>query len=327
MAFNDVWRCISTREDSPLWSISSTQLPLSTFILKSTQPKIFISPRNSSDIAKMIPPTRLAVSLALSLGTIAHGYVIRMDARDGPLKSYEVESTNLTASEFIKRGEPVHFRREVDPSKRETPCIADPQTDYYYKIIGDGNPHQNFKIGQVANTLVECPATVATGESHTFSWSIGGGFNPGVDEFDFANIGFSVGEADTKTVTDSFACDENTDMTEICALHYTAVTAVTVEFWSTTKSCDISTDNDLGQGVVYLPNANGIGSVISRGTNFGDRNLIQCRGMAERNVDFFCGPPGGPEFWDDTGYGPFAPKYMNALDPAGCAIPIEAYHW
>ncbi|KAF2098700.1 hypothetical protein NA57DRAFT_75939 [Rhizodiscina lignyota] len=269
----------------------------------------------------MVSPTRLALSIALSLISTTQGYVIKVDNHQGNLHNYEVRSSNLTAEEFLRTREPVTFRRDIEERNLgERQCFA--STTYSYKIIGNGNPHQNYKIGQVANTLISCPGTVATGESHTFGWSIGGGFNPGSEAYDFASVGFSVGESDTKTVTDSFECAGS--MTEICAMHYTAVTAVTVDFYSVTENCGVQSTQDEGTGVVYLPNSNGIGSTVSRGTNFGDRNIIQCRGQAAREVDFYCGPAGGPEWFDTNEYGPWSDAYMAALDPAGCAVPIEA---
>lgn len=82
-------------------------------------------------------------------------------------------------------------------------------------------------------------------------------------------------------------------------LSYTAVTALTVNFYKQI-SCGswMGPVEDEGVGTVYLPNANGIGSTLSRGLNFGDRNIIQCRGDAERKIDFLCGPKGGPEWFD-----------------------------
>jgi hypothetical protein len=49
---------------------------------------------------------------------------------------------------------------------------------------------------------------------------------------------------------------------------------------------------------VYLPNADEVGSVVARGTNFGSRNVIQCRGDVDRTVVLNCGPKGGPEWFD-----------------------------
>lgn len=267
-------------------------------------------------------PARFVLSIACCLSSIAQGYVIKVDSHEEGLRNFEVQSSNLTAEEFLSRREPVLFHSTAEERAIEERQACITTTNYYYKLIGDGNPHQNYKIAQVENTLISCPGTVATGESHTFAWSIGCGFNPGTDKFDLANVGFTVGESDTKSVTDSFACAGG--MTEICAMHYTAVTAVSVEFWVTDHTCGTTRQTDLGAGTVYLPNANGIGSTISRGTNFGDRNIIQCRGTAAREIDFFCGPRGGPEWFDTNEYGPWSDAYMAVLDPAGCPVPIEA---
>jgi hypothetical protein len=273
----------------------------------------------------MIAQVNLVLSTALMICIGAQGFRIKVDFHDGNTKEVDISHGNLTAEDFLRspRGVPVSFGTETSPDKRQDgPCLS--STVYSFEKVGDGNPHQNYKIGQVANTLISCPGSVSQGESHTFGWSIGLNINPGVGESDFANLGFAVSESQTNSVTDTFPCVGG--MTEICALHYTAVTAVTVEFFSQVISCDgIGLQKlPVGTGIVYLPNADGIGSVMSRGTNFGDRNIIQCRGSVEREVDFHCGPRGGPEWFDTNEYGPWSDAYMAALEPAGCAVPIEA---
>jgi hypothetical protein len=142
---------------------------------------------------------------------------------------------------------------------------------------------------------------------------------------DFASVSFAVLESETKTVTQSFECASDT--TEICAFHFTAVTALTVNFYEEYWNCGSVSTKGLGLGTVYLPNANGIGSTISRGINFGDRNIIQCRVQLERNVDFHCGPKGGSEWFDTHEYGPWSDAYMSERDPADCVVPMEAFHF
>jgi hypothetical protein len=78
-------------------------------------------------------------------------------------------------------------------------------------------------------------------------------------------------------------------------MHFTAVTALTVMFYQEDWTCCSVVKKQIGPGTVYLPNANRIGSTISRGANFGNKNIIQCHGEAERDPDFYCGPKGGPE--------------------------------
>lgn len=264
---------------------------------------------------------KLLLSVAASLSGLAQAYVIKVDSQDGSLRRYDVNSGNLTAEEFLRSREPVHFRRKLE--ERQEACFI--REDYFYEIVGNGNPHQNYKIAQVADTLITCSkgAVTLTGREHTFSWSVGGGIEVG-HSFAFANFGFSVGESDSKSVQQSFTCGEN-GMTEICVMHYTAVTAITVHFYKTTTGCQDQTTEDLGEGVVYLPNANGIGSTIARGTNFGRRNIIQCRGQAARELNFYCGPPGGPDWFDTHEYGPWSEAYMSSFDQASCAVPIEAF--
>ena len=268
----------------------------------------------------MVHAMRLLLLAALSLFSTTQAYVIKIRTVDGDVQEHEVPSSNLTAEEFLSGSKPVRYRREV--GKREAPCIANPHVEHYYKKVGDGNPHQNYKIAQIASTSIACPGTVTAGEEHTFGWSIGGSINPGVNKWDFATLGFSVEQSDTKTVQDFFSCDGK--MTDICALHYTAVTAITVDFFQSTNTCGMKTEANLGRGVVYLPNANGIGSTISRGANFADPVIIQCRGTATREVNFYCGPKGGPEWFDNRPIGPWTAAYLTALDPPGCQVPMEA---
>lgn len=120
-------------------------------------------------------------------------------------------------------------------------------------------------------------------------------------------------------------------------------------FRETSCGSYIGPTEDLGVGTVYLPNANGVGSVVYRGTNFGGRNIIQCRGQAERTVHLRCGPKGGPE-WFETHevsirtylsfirnpstseanaekMGPFGEDWLAAMDPPDCVAPIEAFHF
>ena len=217
----------------------------------------------------MVSSTKFVLSMALSLCSIAQGYLITIDFHQGEIKTFDVPYGNLTADDLLQNPCTVLFGRESSVDKRQGAgpggCTTD--TSYYYELIGDGDPHQNYRIGQIANTLVSCPGTVATGESHTFGWSFSFGLNPGYMQTDFASLGFSVSESNTETVTDSFECAEDT--TEICAFHYTAVTAVSVTFYQEDWTCGSVVKTNLGAGTVWLPNTNGIGSTISRGTNFG----------------------------------------------------------
>ena len=273
----------------------------------------------------MISPLSLLLLIAFLICNRARRYRIKIDFHDGQTKEVDIAHGNLTAEDFLQslRSVPVAFGDYTSFDKRQDgPCHS--STVYSFDKVRDGNPHQNYKIGQVADTLISCPGSVSKGESHTFGWSLSLNLNPGVGESDFSSLGFSVTESQTSSVSDSFTCE--TGPTEICALHYTAITAVTVEFFSQVFRCEGITPprQSVGTGVVYLPNADGVGSVMSRGTNFGDRNIIQCRRTSEREIDFYCGPKGGPEWFFTNELGPWSDAYMAALDPPGCAVPIEA---
>lgn len=261
--------------------------------------------------------------MLISLSAGVKGYEVKIDFHDGGVKSFDIPHGNLTANDLLQNPRSVVFHQEAPNEKRQDgPHGCIPHTSHYYQLVGDGNPHQNYKIGQVANTLISCPGSVTQGESHTFGWSVQVGLNPGFQESDFASVGFSVTETNTESVSETFPCAGDT--TEICAIHYTAVTALTVRFYQELLGCGSPVSKEVGQGIVYLPNANGVGSTISRGTNFGDRNIIQCRGQAERNLDFYCGPKGGPEWFQTNEYGPWSDAYMEQKEPADCAVPIEA---
>lgn len=265
----------------------------------------------------MLSFTDFILSFALLLCTAVQGYRINVDSHDGNIRTLDVANSNLTAEEFLHNSHKVTFGRHSSLDKRN--CVT--VTLNQYQIIGDGNPHQNYKIGQMPNTLISCPGTVTNTESHTTGWSWSSG---GVEKWIFAPLGFSVTESDTKSVTTGIECEDSNTMTEICAMHYTAVTAISVTFSTTTITCGSSDTQQLGPGTVWLPNANGIGSTVSMGTNFGDRNIIQCRGQAAREIDFNCGPKGGPEFYTTNEIGPWSEAYLSALDPPDCAVPIEA---
>lgn len=147
------------------------------------------------------------------------------------------------------------------------------------------------------------------------------------------------------------------------SLSYTAVTALSVNFYEE-KTCGSYTTPAVhkGKGIVYLPNADGVGSLIQRGTNFGGRNIIQCRGNVDRKVSFHCGPKGGPEWFYTKAVrtsmarseqvsvllplrshggttnriscvltisqlGPWTKDWLEELDPSTCVYPIEAFHF
>lgn len=268
--------------------------------------------------------TRSIFSIAASLASIANAYVIKIDHHENGVKTYDIPGGNMTAEEFLRTSGKVEYnRRQVN----ENPMCPG-QDVYSYRLIGNGDPHQNYKIAQVKDTLIKCSpgATVQTGHEHTFSWSfnadIGGG-----NEYAFASVGFSVGESDTKSVNTAFECGAN-GMSEICAMHYTAVTAVSVEFLKTRiDNCGGSSDTVTGTGVVYLPNANGVGSYMARGANFGSRNIIQCRGQDQRELLFACGPAGGPEWFDTKELGPGSEAYQAEKVPQDCFVPIEAFQF
>lgn len=91
-------------------------------------------------------------------------------------------------------------------------------------------------------------------------------------------------------------------LTSSIRLHYMAVTALTVRFYSQTICGSyIGPTEEKGVGIVYLPNANGHGSISGRGVNYSDRNIMQCRGNVERQVNYHCGPKGTSNWFDTHG--------------------------
>ena len=268
-------------------------------------------------------PVGSIVLVVLLVCSVVQGYVIKIDFHQGKPETFDIPHANLTADELLRDPRSVVFSRDSSIDKRQNCLDSNTVTTYNYELIGDGDPHQNYKIVQMDDTLMSCPGTITSGHSSTTSWSFQVGLNPGYKQTDFASLGFSVTETETKSVENTFNCP-GSDGTEICAFHYTAVTALSVTFYKHELSCGITTTTSLGPGTVWLPNSNGIGSTVSRGTNFGARNIIQCRGQAEREIDFNCGPKGGPEWFNTNEYGPWSDAYMAALDPPDCAVPIEA---
>jgi hypothetical protein len=195
---------------------------------------------------------------------------------------------------------------------------------YYYTKVGDGDPHQNFVITQKGGSLVACDSSsvsTGTGYAVTLGWSLSLGVNSA-----FSSVGFSVSESQTYSVTNTFVCNgvaaENGD---ICVLFYQAVTAFTVDVTEVLEcACAGSHTIDRGTAVVYAPNSNQLGSIAGRGINVVQNGVEQCLGDADRNINYYCGPPGGPEWWNGRGAGPWIADYVNQRQPAGCAIPIEA---
>ncbi|KAK9237117.1 hypothetical protein V1525DRAFT_419841 [Lipomyces kononenkoae] len=195
---------------------------------------------------------------------------------------------------------------------------------YSYSLVGDGNPHQNFVITQKGGTLVACDApgaSTGTGFATTLGWSLSLGVNSA-----FSSVGFSVSESETYSVSNSFPCNgvaaENGD---ICVLFYQAVTAFTVDVTEVLEcACAGTSTSDAGIAVVYAPNANQMGSIAGRGINVIQNGVEQCVGDSDRTVNYYCGPPGGPEWWNGRGEGPWIADYVNLREPPGCSIPIEA---
>lgn len=228
---------------------------------------------------------------------------------------------NVTAETFL-----------ANPSQqvlhRRTPGLFDflCKEKRYYTINGDGDPHQYYAISQVPETAVGCPGSTATGKAHTRSWTYGFSLNPGVGSFDFAAFSFSVSKADTKTVTSSFKCNKNAET--ICALHYTAITAVKVNFWSEKSGLTCKKKStELGPGTVYLPNADGVGSFIRAGVNLESKHALQCYGDVERTVEFLCGPKGTSEWYKTNPPGPDVPAYLANREPKDCPLPVEVYNY
>lgn len=198
---------------------------------------------------------------------------------------------------------------------------------YSYKKVGDGDPHQNFVITQKGGTLVACDtssSSTGTGYSVTLGWSLSIGVNT-----PFESAGFSISESESYSVSNTFSCSgvaaENGD---ICVMFYQAVTAFTVDVTEVNScACGGTSTSDHGTATVYAPNADQIGSVAGRGINVIHNGVEQCVGDSDRTVNYYCGPPGGPEWWNGRGEGPWIDDYVNQREPAGCGIPIEAYRF
>ncbi|GFN10720.1 hypothetical protein AtubIFM55763_010642 [Aspergillus tubingensis] len=233
---------------------------------------------------------------------------------------------DITAEEFMNL-EKVTVRQDGtltnQSSSPDIICTGCTST-YHYTKVGDGNPHQNFVITQKGGTLVNCATSTTstgTGYSTTLDWSLSLGVNSA-----FSSAGFGVSESETYSVSNTFTCNGvAAEGGDICVLFYQAVTAFTVDV-TQVLACECSGGStiDRGTATVYAPNANQMGSIAGRGINVAQHGVVQCSGNADRRVNYYCGPPGGPEFWNGLDAGPWVSQYVNNRAPAGCSIPIEA---
>lgn len=228
---------------------------------------------------------------------------------------------DITAEEFSKLKEydilPSNNSDIYTPlTKRQNQCNTVPR--YRLTLVGDGNPHQNFVITQKANTVVSCPGSSTFGVSTTIGWTA----NVNVGFSKLNPFSFGVSESKTQAASQTVKCEAGVD--SACVLVYDAVTAYTVNVKSETPSCFGADPLDLGNAIIYAPNANGEGSITGRGINVQRNGVIQCVGNVDRVVTHYCGPPGRPDWWIGKSQGPWNPDYLAAREPAGCIPVIEA---
>lgn len=228
---------------------------------------------------------------------------------------------DVTAEEFANMKDIVVRSNDPSANSTDSNLVCPPTVHYRYTKEGNnGNAHQNFVITQKGGTLITCPGHTAKGHSTTLGWSISAGVNS-----EFNSAGFSVSKSQTYSTTQTFDCAADTH--EICILFYQAVTAFGVNVKKYTDQCPGEQVEDLGHHVVYAPNSDQKGSTVARGINAPQHGVKQCVGNADRRINYYCGPPGGPEWWDGKDQGPFHPAYVNNRKPDGCDIPIEANHY
>lgn len=208
--------------------------------------------------------------------------------------------------------------------------------EYTYSLIGDGNPHQNYIITQQGGTVISCSPGASTmiGKTTTVGWSISiGGGAVGAESGDlgaFNPFTFTVQESIGYTVGQSFPCVASAQ--SACVLVYQGATAYTVDVTqtTTTPAGGVFTQ-DLGQQVILAPNAKGAGSTAALGIINENAGVQQCRDNVDRSVNYYCGPPGGPEYWEEgtINPGPWDPKYRAAQIPsfADCPYVVEADHF
>ncbi|EED20729.1 hypothetical protein TSTA_039300 [Talaromyces stipitatus ATCC 10500] len=182
----------------------------------------------------------------------------------------------------------------------------------------------NFVITQKGGTLVACDtpdSSTGTGYSVELGWSLSIGLDA---EFD--SVGLDISESQTYSVSNTFSCNNVADEKgDICVLFYQAVTAFTVQVTEVLEcACGPTSTIDRGTAIVYAPNADQVGSIAGRGINVIQNGVQQCVGDSDRTINYYCGPPGTPGWWDGRGEGPWIEDYVNAREPAGCDIPIEA---
>jgi hypothetical protein len=257
-------------------------------------------------------PARLCGLLGLSAVGFSHPKVINVTAED---------FVNMKKIQVRADGTPINQTSSINI------VCGGCQASYSYTKVGDGNPHQNFVITQKGGSLVACDTSTTstgTGYSTTLGWSLSLGVNS-----EFSSAGFSISESETYSVSNTFTCNGvAAEQGDICVLFYQAVTAFTVDVKEVNScACGGTTVSDRGQATVYAPNSNQTGSITGRGINVVNHGVQQCVGDSDRKVHYYCGPPGGPAWWNGRGEGPWIADYVNERSPAGCAIPIEAHRY
>ena len=105
------------------------------------------------------------------------------------------------------------------------------------QLLGDGDPHQNFKFKQISGTT-DCSGnpsgSASITNSQTVGWSISAGFS-----FDFISGGFDVSESVSTGSTNSFGCktDDGTQPGSLCVFERIQTTAYTVNMRTCSTRC------------------------------------------------------------------------------------------
>lgn len=239
---------------------------------------------------------------------------------------------NITAREFVEAGGAYMDAPDsdgnppVDVDKRgfQPPDACRIPARLYYKLKGDGDPHQNFVITQKGGSLVSCSAedgSTGSGYEQSLSWSITGGVN-----IPWASVSLGVSESEAYTVSQSFTCGGVAKQKgNICVLVYQAVTAFKVEVHKS-DPCKGIVDQKWDE-TIYAPNGNKMGSIGARGINVAKHGVVQCVGDVDRTINHYCGPKGDASWWRGKQAGPWIKEYVDQREPKDCKVPIEAHQY
>ncbi|CEJ94272.1 hypothetical protein VHEMI09813 [[Torrubiella] hemipterigena] len=188
------------------------------------------------------------------------------------------------------------------------------------RLVGDGNPHQNFQITQKTEPF-GCPGTSGSqGYSDTVGWSVNGGAN-----IPFISGGFAVSESHSQTTTFGSSCKGGNGFVLVngCLQSAMALTAYTVNhcIHYSGKGCE-DLEDSCAVKIIYAPNSDGKGSHFFTSYTVDHYNLIGCQQNGHVDL-YYSGPRGSSSWWDGKPYILVSDVYMQAAEPYGVHVPMS----